>query len=152
MGRGRRAHRRAPPDVAFIEMTTQNDEQQIRALITTWMAATKAGDADTVLELITDDVVFLMAGRPPMLREEFENNMRAQAGRQAPKFDGKSEIQEIEICGDRAFMWTKLHVTATPPDGSPPIERAGHTLTVLKKENGRWRIARDANLLAPVKK
>ena len=133
-------------------MTDQADEQQIRELIATWMAATRAGDADTVLDLVTDDVVFLIPGRPPMFNSEFEKAMRAQAGHLAPKFDGKSEIQEIEVCADRAFMWTKLHVTATPPDGSPPIERAGHTLTVLKKENGKWRIARDANLLAPVKK
>lgn len=133
-------------------MTSQDDELQIRALITTWMTATKAGDVNTVLDLITDDAVFLIPGRPPMLKNEFEKGMRAQASGQAPKFDGKSEIQEIEVCGDRAFMWTKLAVTATPPDGSLPIERAGHTLTVLKKENGKWRIARDANLLAPVNK
>lgn len=128
------------------------DEQQIRALITTWMSATQSGDVDTVLDLITDDVVFLIPGRPPMLRDEFAQAMRAQTGGQRPKFDGKSEIQEIEVCGDRAFMWTKLEVTVTPPNGAPPIERAGHTLTVLKKQNGKWRIARDANLLAPVKK
>jgi ketosteroid isomerase-like protein len=28
--------------------------------------------------------------------------------------------------------------------------RAGHTLTILRKEAGKWKIARDANLLAPV--
>ena len=128
------------------------DEIQVRELISRWMAATKAGDADTVLDLITDDVVFLMAGRPPMLRDEFEKNMRAQAGQQAAKFDGTSEIKEIEICRDRAFMWAKLEVIATPPDGSPPIERAGHTLTVLRKDRGKWRIARDANMLAPVQR
>ena len=64
--------------------------------------------------------------------------------------DGKSEIQEIKVLGGWAFMWTKLSVTATPPDGSPPMERAGHTLTVLRKEQDMWVIARDANLLAPV--
>ena len=128
------------------------DEKQIRELVATWMKATQAGDADAVLDLITDDVVFLVPGRPPMLKTEFESALRAQAGKHAPKFDGKSEIREIEVCGDRAFMWTKLAVTVTPPDGAPPIERAGHTLTVLKKENGRWRLARDANLLAPVKR
>lgn len=132
--------------------TNRSDEQQIRDLVSTWMAATQRGDANALLELITDDVVFLIAGRPPMLREEFEKGMRAQAGGQAPKFDGKSEIREIHVMGDWAFMWTKLEVTATPPDGSPPVERAGHTLTVLRKDAGKWRIARDANLLAPVKK
>jgi hypothetical protein len=29
------------------------------------------------------------------------------------------------------------------------VERSGHTLTVLRKEQGRWLLARDANLLAP---
>ena len=128
----------------------KTDEEQIRELVATWMAATKAGDADTVLNLIADDVVFLVAGRPPMFKGEFTTAMKAQAGKTAPKFDGKSEIQEVKVLGGWAFMWTKLSVTATPPDASPPMERAGHTLTVLRKEQDRWVIARDANLLAPV--
>jgi ketosteroid isomerase-like protein len=49
-------------------------------------------------------------------------------------------------------MWTRLSVTVTPTDGTAPLERAGHTLTVLRKQGGRWRLARDANLLAPVQK
>ena len=130
----------------------KTDEEQIRELVATWMAATKAGDADTVLNLIADDVVFLVPGRPPMFKSEFATAMKAQAGKAAPKFDGKSEIQEIKVLGDWAFMWTKLSVTATPPDGSPPMERAGRTLTVLKKEQGKWVLARDANLLAPVQR
>jgi ketosteroid isomerase-like protein len=36
----------------------------------------------------------------------------------------------------------------TPPGGKP-VRRAGYTLTILRKEpDGRWRLARDANLLA----
>ena len=132
--------------------STANDERAIRDLVATWMAATKAGNADTVLNLIADDVVFLVAGRPPMFKGEFAAAMKAQAGKTAPKFDGKSEIQEIKVLGDWAFMWTKLSVIATPPDGSPPMERAGHTLTILKKDKGRWVLARDANLLAPVQR
>jgi hypothetical protein len=46
--------------------TMQSDEQEIRQLVATWMEATKAGDADTVLSLMADDVVFLVAGQPPM--------------------------------------------------------------------------------------
>jgi uncharacterized protein (TIGR02246 family) len=127
----------------------QSDEEQIRALVSTWMAATKAGDVKTVLSLVADDVVFLVAGRPPMRKDEFAEGLKAQAQQTAPKFEGTSEIQEITVSGDWAFMWTKLKVLATPPDGSPPTERAGHTLTVLKKQAGRWVIARDANLLSP---
>jgi uncharacterized protein (TIGR02246 family) len=130
----------------------QDDEEQIRKLVSTWMAATKAGDADTVLSLMTDDVVFLVPGRPPMRKDEFAAAARAQASHAAPTFDGSSEIQEIKIVGDWAFMWAKLRVVAMPPDGSAPTERAGHTLSILRKENGKWLLARDANLLAPVER
>ena len=127
-----------------------SDEEQIRQLVTTWMAATKAGDVDQVLSMMADDAVFLVPGRPPMRKSEFAAAAKAQASGAAPKFDGTSDIQEIKVVGDWAFMWTKLSVVATPPDGSPPTERTGHTLTILNKVNGRWVLARDANLLTPV--
>jgi uncharacterized protein (TIGR02246 family) len=44
-----------------------NDEQEISELVANWMAATKSGDTETVLGLMTDDVIFLIAGRPPMI-------------------------------------------------------------------------------------
>ena len=38
-------------------------------------------------------------------------------------------------------------MTATPPAGEP-VHRSGYTLTLLRKgADGRWRLARDANLL-----
>jgi len=127
----------------------QSDEEQIRELVNTWMAATKAGDVEKVLSLIADDAVFLVAGRPVMRKADFEAAARAQTGRNAPRFDGSSEIQEIKVLGDWAFLWTRLTVVVTPPGGEP-MTRAGHTLTILKKQNGRWLLARDANMLAPV--
>jgi uncharacterized protein (TIGR02246 family) len=130
----------------------QNDEQEIRQLVSTWMTASKAGDVEKVLSLMADDVVFLVAGQPPMRKADFAAAARAQAGADAPQFDGSSEIQEIEILGDWAFMWQKLTVVVTPPNGTPPITRAGHTLTIFRKQNGRWVLARDANMLAPVTK
>lgn len=129
----------------------QNDEQEIRQLVSTWMAATKAGDVETVLGLMTDDVVFLVPGRPVMRKPDFAAAARAQAAPGAPQIDGKSEIQEIQILGEWAFMWTKLTVVVTPSNGAA-MTRAGHTLTILKKQNGTWLLARDANLLAPVNK
>jgi len=125
------------------------DEQEIRQLIATWMSATKAGDVDTVLELMSDDVIFLVPGRPVMRKAEFAAIARAQSGPGAPQIDGTSEIQEIKVLGDWAFMWSKLKVVVTPPHAAP-MTRAGHTLSFLKKENGKWVLARDANMLAPV--
>ena len=68
-----------------------------------------------------------------------------------PKIDGRSEIQEIQVSGDWAY-----HVDADSasksrlPGGGRPTKRAGHTLSVLRKADGRWQLARDANLLTPV--
>ena len=53
------------------------------------------------------------------------------------------------MLGDWAFMWQKLSVTMTPPDGAASVKRTGHTLTIFTKQHGKWLIARDANMLAP---
>ena len=129
----------------------QNDEQEIRRLVATWMAATKAGDVETVLGLMADDVVFLTPGRPPMVgKSTFAAAAKAPAGQEAPRFEGTSEIQEIRVLGEWAFMWTRLSVVVYPPGGAASLTRAGHTLSILRKQNGKWLLARDANMLAPV--
>ena len=125
------------------------DEKEIRTLVSTWMAATKGGDVEKVLSLTADDVVFLVPGRPPMTKSAFAEAAAAQAQSPSPQFDGVSEIQEVKVLGDWAFMWTKLKVVITPPKSDHSMTREGHTLSILKKQNGKWLLARDANLLAP---
>ncbi len=60
-----------------------------------------------------------------------------------------SDIQEIEVSGDMAYSWTSLVVTITPKNGGTPARREGYTLTVYRKQDGEWLLARDANLLGP---
>lgn len=124
------------------------DEAQIRALIETWMVATRAGDMEAVMGLMTDDVVFLMPGRPARSRADFEAAAKLQAGDAGPRIDGTSEIQEVQVAGGWAFARSHLTVTITPPGGGAlPIVRAGPVLSVFRKEQGRWLLARDANML-----
>jgi uncharacterized protein (TIGR02246 family) len=121
-----------------------DDERAIRALIDTWMAATKSGDAATVLDLMTDDVVFMVPGAAPFGKEKFA---ATSDGMQGVEIDGKSKIVELKVLGDWAWIRTHLTVTMNPPD-APPIRRSGYTLSVLMKgADGKWRLARDANLL-----
>ena len=127
------------------------DEQQIRELVAKWMSATKAGDIATVLSLMTDDVVFLVAGQEPFGKEHFAAALKPSAsGTPLPKIDGRSEIQEVQVSGNFAYMWSRLNVEMTMPDGTL-TQRAGHTLSVFRKTGGRWQLARDANLLSPVR-
>jgi uncharacterized protein (TIGR02246 family) len=122
------------------------DEQEIRELVATWMSASKTGDIDMVLSLIAEDAVFLVPGHAPMHKADFAA-ASGRPGPDAPQFDGSVGIQEIRIMGEWAFMWSQLAVVMTPPGGGPSIKRAGHTLTILKKNQGRWLLARDANML-----
>ena len=125
-----------------------NDERAIRQLIETWMSASRTGDLATVLSLMADDVVFMVPGQKPFGKEAFA---RASEGMKNARIDGRSEIEELKVLGDWAYLRNYIEVTMTP-DGGPPMRRAGYTLTILRKEaDGRWVLARDANLLAPAK-
>ncbi len=98
------------------------------------MSATKAGDVATVSSLMTDDVVFLVAGQQPFGKEQFAAAMKPQAaGAPMPKIDGHSEIQEVQVSGNFAYMWSRLNVEMTMPDGKV-TQRAGHTLSVFRKD------------------
>jgi uncharacterized protein (TIGR02246 family) len=130
-----------------------SDEEQIRQLVATWIAETNTGNVDAVLNLMAEDVVFLVTGRPPMVgKAAFAAALQPSSvpgeGKR-PEIEGTSEIQEIRVLGDWAFMWTKLKIVVTPPGGAS-MTRAGYTLSVLQKHDGRWVLARDANMLAPV--
>ena len=124
------------------------DEQEIRRLVETWMSATKRGDLDTVLGLMAEDVVFLVPGQAPMIGKAAY--AKAAGMQTCVTFDGRSEIQEVLVLGDWAWMRQQLTVVVTPANDDPEMVRAGHTLSIFRKERGRWLLARDANLLTRV--
>ena len=127
---------------------TIDDERAIRELILSWMLATQAGDIAHLKLLMAEDVVFLVPGQPPMRgRESFAATFATAL--ENFQIHPESAIQEIEVFGEHAYCWNHLTVTMTPKNDATPIRRVGPTLTVLKKQqNGRWVIARDANMLA----
>ena len=121
------------------------DERAIRNLIQTWIDATRAGDYAKVLSLMAEDVVFLVPGQAPFGKEAFAATAQAMKD---VRIDSKSDVQEVIVAGDWAFCRTHLVVAMTPPNGEV-TRRSGHTLTILHKErDGKWLLARDANLLA----
>jgi uncharacterized protein (TIGR02246 family) len=120
------------------------DEQAIRKVVQTWMQASQNGDVATVLSLMTEDAVFTVPGREPFGREVFE---AAAGAASAARIDGTSEIVELQVLGEWAFTRNRIDLTITPPGGEP-VRRSGYTLTLYRKgADGRWRLARDANLL-----
>ena len=125
-----------------------DDERAIRNLITTWHRASEEGDVAQVLTLMSEDVIFLTPGQPPIRgRDEFAALQKAAGDRFRLTAQGK--LEEVVVRGDWTYCWTHLTVTMTPKAGGAPIRRAGHTLSILRKDaGGNWVLTRDANMLA----
>src|SRR5438270_595768 len=120
-----------------------DDETAIRNLVDTWVAASKAGDISTVLSLMTDDVVFMVPGREPFGKKAFA---AASDAMKNVRMEGTSDIRELRVLGDWAYIRNYIEMTMTP-ESDEPVRRSGYTLTILRKESGQWRLARDANLV-----
>jgi len=121
-----------------------DDEKAIRQVVETWMTASQRDDLATVLALMTDDVVFSVPGQEPFGKEAFAAAWLSMGG---ALLEGTNQILELETHGSWAFIRNRIDMTITPPN-SAPIRRSGYTLTLLRKESdGKWRVARDANLL-----
>ena len=129
------------------QTNTDKDEQAIRTLIDTWLKASATRDLPTILNLMEDDVVFMTPGREPFGKEGFVKGFEQM---NKVKLEANSDIQEMMVVSEWAWVHNYLTITMTPDSGES-TKRAGHILSVLHKgADGQWRIARDANLVMPV--
>ena len=129
-------------------MLHMNDEQAIRELIGAWIEATREGNVEAVLGLMAPDVIFLQPGQAPMEgRDAFAGGLLRALGENT--INSISEIDEIAVSGDMAYCRTRLTVTIISRHGKLPLQRTGHTLSILRKgADGKWLLTRDANLLS----
>jgi hypothetical protein len=83
-------------------------------------------------------------GASPAASCEFDlAALQATLRRDDAAADGRQDIQEILIVGDWAFLRTYRCHRSTTDDGAIMVERAGYRLSVLHREDGSWRLARD---------
>jgi uncharacterized protein (TIGR02246 family) len=124
----------------------KDDERQIRELIDAWISASNARNLPALTDMMTDDVVFMTPGRAPFGKAEFAADSQRMRG---VAIDARAEVQEIEVLGPRAYIRNHIRVELTSP-GQTPRRMSGYAMSVLRKgTDGRWRIARDANLVMP---
>jgi uncharacterized protein (TIGR02246 family) len=127
-------------------LSADEDERQIRQLVDSWIAASKAHDLPALMDMMTDDVVFMTPGRAPFGKAEFAADSERM---KSVAIEARAEVQEMEVFGARAYIRNHVRVELTSP-GQAPKRVSGYAMSVLRKEaDGRWRIARDANLVMP---
>jgi uncharacterized protein (TIGR02246 family) len=124
-----------------------NDEQAIRTWLNDWLRASAEGDSETMLAMLTDDVVFLVPGQPPFGKKEFKAAWEGPM--KGAHVESKAELQECIVSGNMACTRTRLSVSITAP-GAEISRASGYTLSFFRKQPDRpWLLARDANLLTP---
>ena len=121
-----------------------HDERVIRDLVATWMKASETGDVDTVLSLMADDVIFMVPGREPFGKDAFRAMSETT---KSVRLSGTSDIRELKVLADWAYIRNYVEITIVPPDGAA-MRRTGYTLSILRKQpDGKWVFWRDANLV-----
>jgi uncharacterized protein (TIGR02246 family) len=124
----------------------EGDERQIRKLVDSWIAASNARNLPALMDMMTDDVVFMTPGRGPFGKAEFAADSQRM---KTVTIDARAQVQEIEVFGPRAYIRNHIQIELTSP-GKAPRRMSGYAMSILRKEaDGRWRIARDANLVVP---
>jgi len=125
------------------------DEQAIRDVHATWIAAVNAGDLAELQDLMTADAVFMNPGSAAIGPAEFP----AGFGRAQRQFQVRcvSDPRDVAVSGDLAVVCSRDALSLMPREGGAPLEMVGDRLTVYRRDaDGRWRLARDAHTLSPV--
>ncbi len=125
------------------------EEHQVHTAHTAWIDAVNAGNLPRLLDMMTDDAVFLNPGQAPLDKAGFAGNF-PKAPRQE-RIYCVSDLEDVVVVGEVAYAHSRDTLSITPPDGRKPLRLAGHRLTVYRRQaDGRWLLARDAHTLSPV--
>src|SRR5947209_7238630 len=129
----------------------RSDGQAIREAHSAWIDAVNSGALARLLVMTTDDVVFLNPGEDCVGRDGFSTKFAA--AHQKLRICCVSELTEVVIVGEVAYTRSRDSLTVSPRADGAESRLAGDRMTIYRKQpDGRWLLARDANLLSPVVK
>ena len=93
---------------------------------------------------MADDVIFMVPGCEPFGKDAVRAALETMKN---VRMTGTSDIREINVLGDWAYIRNYVEIAITPPSGDP-MRRSGYTLSILRKQpNRKWALWRDANLI-----
>ena len=130
-----------------------NDDAEIRELISTLARRMRARDVSAIMDLMTDDIVFMPTSTNDHVvpayvgfddvRGMFEQLMSTL------EIEIRQAIAEIEVCGDVAWV-RDTYTETTRVDGGPTLHICGAEMMVLRRVDGSWRFARYIFSTVPV--
>jgi len=109
-----------------------------------YVTAINSNDLDTLLGVLTDDVVFLAPQEPVMVGKAAVKPW-LEGYLKAFKTHWDKPVQEFVISGEWAFERYSYKSSDTPLAGGALVEDTGWGLVIYHRESdGKWRVARDA--------
>ena len=126
------------------DMTTQNDEAAIRALMDRFTAAFNTGNVDAIMNNYVPDKSFILFDVVPRKEYRGADTYRAAWEEMFTHFTGKPKIEitdlGIVVDGNTAFGYSFQHVTGTDTQGKP-VDRWVRVTDGYRKIGGNWLIA-----------
>ena len=129
-------------------MTT--DERAIRNLTRDFVAAVRAKNLEAILDMITDDAIFLLPGSPEVRGKQAIAEMYRGFFARFDAVEQTATLEEVKVSGDWAFGWGADEILATPAAGGPTMRTRGKNMIILRRgPDGAWRFARGINNMMP---
>jgi len=126
------------------------DREGIRKLTEEWLTAMRNKDVGRLREMVTEDVVFLPPGFPPIRGKQAVEAMFNSFFPQFSSVEQSVSTEEVQVAGEWAFVWGIEEMVLTPERGGPGIQMSGKGMSILRRQpDGRWKFARGINNAAP---
>ena len=122
----------------MVAETSDHDVERLTELRDKYEQAENAGDVDTIMDLCSDDIVFMPPEAPPVsgpeaVRTFFEEFLDA--------FEVSIELNRDAISVDDAlaYEWGTVSGSATGPDGQSQTINNTYLITYERDADGSWK-------------
>lgn len=119
--------------------TTQVDAEAIMMLLAEYDAAATAGNVDPVMALYADDAVSMPPDAPARTGKD-EIRAAFVAVLEENTIQLTSQVDEVRVSGDLAFLRVAYDETVTPKAVGEPTQLHGKWLVILERQpDGSWK-------------
>ncbi|HEY7112509.1 MAG TPA: nuclear transport factor 2 family protein [Thermoanaerobaculia bacterium] len=119
------------------------EEAAVRRAVAAFLDAVNRGDFDAVVDMVTEDAVFWTANAPELSGKAALR--AAYAGLGAYRMHQDFQIEELQVCGEWAFVRGYENFTLDPKDGKSDgfeIKRRRAISILRRQPDGIWKTAR----------
>jgi uncharacterized protein (TIGR02246 family) len=103
-------------------------------------------DTDKIMALRTDDVVYLVPGRAPLVGQQAVRDYLEEIRKQLADWDMEAyeeNWQEVRVLGEYAYQWGAINIRAKKTGETRESAATRNVMRVLQRQpDGSWKIAR----------